>query len=391
MSRSTDPGHFFQTSASISESARRAAKASNSLGAPIRLGSKLLAILPCPESAGAIFVAESAGVARRLVLDTGVSSTTYRGPAAPLTSLALALHAGLLVAGCWDKRVWSWDVATGERRRVFTGQGDFVKAVLCVHVAGRDLLVSGGADAAILVWDLVSGERLHTLRGHARGVQDLALDPLDSSPDGAVVFSAGSEREVRRWRVSAASAAEVEESTPIVAHETSVYRMRFDAEAGELWTASADRTARCLARDEGWAAETTLAHPDFVRDIVLAEEAGFVVTACRDEEVRVWDRSVRFRILSRVYQLTGEQTGKLLHSYAGHYEEVTGLALLSARCVASISIDGTVRRWELTEVAFAAARTAAEEQGTGKAEPPAASAEGLTAEEEDELAALMDE
>jgi hypothetical protein len=59
-----------------------------------------------------------------------------------------------------------------------------------------------------------------------------------------------------------------------------------------MWTASADKTAKCLVRADGWKANLSLDHPDFVRDILVDEAGGWVVTACRDEEVRVWNRSV---------------------------------------------------------------------------------------------------
>ena len=95
MSRSTDPGHFFQTrsgpkyrpncslielligpSHSLAETTRKASKSKNNFGSPIRLQSKILAVIADPEHAGAIYVAESAGTARRVVLDVGESPST---------------------------------------------------------------------------------------------------------------------------------------------------------------------------------------------------------------------------------------------------------------------------------------------------------------------------
>lgn len=78
----------------------------------------------------------------------------------------------------------------------------------------------------------------------------------------------------------------------LLVHDTSVYKLLFDAD-GDLWTASADKTAKCLVRDDAWKPNLTLKHPDFVRDVVVHEQGGWVITACRDEEVRVWNRSVR--------------------------------------------------------------------------------------------------
>ena len=136
------------------------------------------------------------------------------------------------------------------------------------------------------------------LKGHSRGIQDLAIDPAIYGHDSTTVtiFSAGSDREIRRWRIGALEAAELEGERPIVEHETSVYRIVFDAD-GDLWTASADGMVKCLGRERGWKADTVLRHPDFVRDVAIEERGGWVVSVCRDEEVRVWNRAV-CRLLS---------------------------------------------------------------------------------------------
>ncbi|KAK4982289.1 hypothetical protein LTR66_009354 [Elasticomyces elasticus] len=265
------------------------------------------------------------------------------------------------------------------------GHNDFLKALLCVTVAGKELLISGGADAVIIVWEIATGMKLHTLKGHARGIQDLAVDPLSLPAEGGIVaneitfFSAGSERDIRCWRLTADSAVETDESAadPIFAHETSVYRLVFDSE-GDLWTASADKTAKHLVRTRSWEADTVLQHPDFVRDIKLSNDERWVVTACRDEEVRVWDAG----------------SGELYHVYSGHYEEVTGLLVLGrGDGVVSVSIDGTVRRWSLQQQDLTKARLDAEkaEQGLLEEKVEAGEKSLLTAEEEAELAELMDE
>lgn len=239
--------------------------------------------------------------------------------------------------------------------------------------------MSGSADATIMVWDVASGEKLHTLKGHARGVLALALDPIDSSPGGETVtiFSAGSDREIRRWRVALEDTVEIgdEARKPILAHETSVDAVHLDAD-GDLWTASADRTAKCLARSRGWVHDTKLEHPDFVRDVAVDEEGGWVVTACRDEGVRVWERA----------------SGNLKHVFDGHFEEVTGLVMLEEQKVVSVSIDGTVRQWSLKGSDLARAIQDAEDEKSGKTKEVVEKKEGMmTEEEERELAELMED
>ena len=90
MLRSTDPENFFQTTLvayrfllerrsrltscrdSIAEASRKAIKAKNNNGNPIRLASKILAVIADPSDVGRVYVAEAAGTARRVTLEVGM-------------------------------------------------------------------------------------------------------------------------------------------------------------------------------------------------------------------------------------------------------------------------------------------------------------------------------
>lgn len=329
---------------------------------------------------------------------TGTISHTYRpstSQLAPLTCLAVGGKSGerKLYAGCWDKHIYCWDIegssATSTATKRLSGHTDFVKAVLSITLNGKEILVSASADATLIVWDPSTDTRLTILKGHSRGVQALALESIESTENTqyATVFSGDSNREIRRWHISSTSSFEIPtigpadaEATsldidPLVVHETSIYTLHFDSNL-DLYTASADKSAKVLARNRNWEADTTLPHPDFVRDIAIDEQGGWIITACRDEEVRIWDSG----------------TGDLHHVYSGHYEEVTGVLVLPNAKVISVSIDGTVRQWSLKPQDLERAREAArtevlEEDGEKKVEKKSL----MTAEEEAELAELMDD
>ncbi|CZS99783.1 hypothetical protein WAI453_003556 [Rhynchosporium graminicola] len=391
MSVSDDPGHFFQTDASESIRARRAAKSGNKYGDPIVLQSKILSCVPDPFSSTSIYIAESAGCVRKINLETRKTAIAYKGPKSPVTSVAIGGKGGaILFGGCWDKDIWSWDRESGTPARRFKGHSDFVKAIICVRLGGKDILISGGADKKIFVWDTATGERLHTLRDKSdtmMALQDLAIDPEESTESEIVLVSSSSDPHIRRWRISLASAEQILDSAPetealknpakstILEHETSVYRVRFfgDDEDSDLWTASADGTAKCLSRAKNWTTEETYEHGDYIRDVVVTGD--WVVTTGRDEDVKVWDRA----------------TGKLCHIYDGHYQEVTGLLLLGEKKVASVSIDGTIRTWGLSKPDLEKAKIEVEARQKVVVEEKAQPKNGLlTAEEEAELAELMD-
>lgn len=190
-----------------------------------------------------------------------------------------------------------------------------------------------------------------------------------------MIFSAGSDREIRRWRISdnLLAASEIETDKPVLQHETSVYRLFFDAD-DDLWTASADGSVKCLSRERGWLADTMLVHGDYVRAVAVDERGGWVMSAGRDEDVKVWDRA----------------SGKLHHTFTGHFEEITGM-LLTGQTLVTVSIDATIRQWSLRAKDLGSAVRKAEEAkiGVEKEVKVAQKRVSITDDEEKELADLM--
>ncbi|USW53065.1 Putative WD40/YVTN repeat-like-containing domain superfamily [Septoria linicola] len=383
MSRSNDPGHYFQTTDALATTERKAAKSRNKHGDPIELSSKVLAAIADPSNDNAVYVAEAVGEIRRVDLESRKVSKIFDQSAAPLTCLTICPITKTLFTGSWDKVIYAIPLDDPSSVRKLSGHSDFLKCVLATSLKGKPILISGSADATIIVWDIESGKQLYKLKGHNKALADLTLDPLslptgsNTPGDSLALFSSSSDREIRRWHISLESASELSESLekPIRAHDTSVYRLHWDSE-GDLWTASADKTVKHLVRSRDWEADTTLQHPDFVRDVVVFEDLGLVVTACRDEEVRVWEIS----------------SGKLVCTYTGHYEEVTALVAVGGREVVSVSIDGTVRQWSLERKAmleFEEELKKEEVSGESAENEKKAAGSMLTAEEEAELAELM--
>ncbi|KAI1826879.1 WD40-repeat-containing domain protein [Xylaria intraflava] len=386
---STD--HFFQTDAEQAQTDRRAAKASNKNGNPIELKSKLLAAVPDPSAPGSLLIAESTGSVRKINVDSGETTHVFRGPSAPVTCVAVGgLGNSTVFAGSWDKHIWSWDRETKAPGRKYSGHTDFVKAVTCVKIGSKDCLISGGADKKIIVWDIATGSRIHVIQDQVvsmMSIQALVIDPLESTPETAVLVSASSDPHIRRWRITDSAVEQIQEASPsepnslrhtILEHDTTVYKLLFDTEGEEvdLWTSSGDGTAKCLSRQKGFTTEDIIKHGGHVRAVAVTDQ--WVITAGRDEDVKVWDRA----------------SGKLYCVLEGHYNEVTDLVILDQGSrVVSVSIDGTVRTWPLDKSELDKVNKEREERANGvKKEVSEEAADGLmTAEEEAELAALMED
>lgn len=175
-----------------------------------------------------------------------------------------------------------------------------MKALIYTNILpSKPLLISASADSSVIIWNPRTGERYHTLKGHVRGVQSLAIDPVASTTERIVLYSGGSNREIKRWFITATSAKEDKEGE-ILQHETSLNQIRFLGDEGEpdMWTASSDTTVKRFERQELDAkngkvqADTVLDHSDFANDVVMDQTGQWIATACSDEEIRIWNAGV---------------------------------------------------------------------------------------------------
>jgi WD40 repeat protein len=108
-----------------------------------------------------------------------------------------------------------------------------VKSLAFVPSLGT--LLSGSADASLRVWSHKGTSKpilLHTLKGHSRGIEDIAIDWSTSTQDQVTVFTASSDRTIRKWKVSIEASSE--DGEPLIIHETSVYAIKVDQD--DIWT-----------------------------------------------------------------------------------------------------------------------------------------------------------
>lgn len=375
-----------------------------------------------------IFTAEAGRLARCTHLETGDALATYTQHGGPVTSLAIIpVQPGrtLLCTASWDRHLRFW---ASERAASVP--------LLCVRDASTDLLkalhfdaqhavlCSGGSDKTVRLWNLQpvivwartlseqawlgasesAAPPLPPLVGsyqaHTRPVVSLAsMPPAPASssqwaPDvralhgSLVLWSADSMGRVLQVHWDPASQ-RCNVMRELDGPETNVHQLAlawrvYDTETYTLdvWCTSSDHTVRRFplsshARDAvlpgrvsqaGPAqgsqppvrADVCLTVPVGVRSVLPLDDA--VVLGCADGTIQLWSGGACVSVLD------------------GHWHEVTFLGVwqrAEAPWLVSASLDGTVRRWPWAHLW----------EQRSASEAPAV----LTAEEEAELAALLDE
>ncbi|KAI9022771.1 WD40-repeat-containing domain protein [Phycomyces nitens] len=349
----TEAGNFFQTDQDIAKQKLKAEKYNYIVGDAIKLSSKGLDLIVVDDNYA--YVAESGFIAKRINLKVKlmVTNKLFKDHTGPVTSLALSGDGKYLWTGSWDKTIKKWNTSTGECLLTLRGHTDFVKTILLV---GR-YLYSGSSDNHIFQWDISADKPSCTavFKGHSRPVESLSL-----SPDGRYMFSASTDLTVKKWDLESKICVQT-----FVGHDTSIYCVK--AGEDEIWTASADKSARRWNTETG-AVDTVLEHPDRVKSLVLA--GPYIVTGASDDLIRVWDVA----------------SGKLVSTIDGHFDEVSALAAVGSN-IYSVSLDCSLRRWSITASAL---KEYNDQMLTKKKEKEKKEKEsGLTEEEERELAELM--
>jgi len=298
--------------------------------------------------------------------------------------------------------VYAWPLphaSTNQPSKIFRGHEDFVKSL--VAIPGTSLLASGSADLKIIIWDTSLGVQVTTVHWHGSSPLAIAFGGQPSA-DVYRMYSGDSIGQIVAWDLKLEipvrndmvdiplnrptedlireDGGDLKHFRP---HDTGVFDIKLlgaNINDVEVWTASADRTSRLVSLATG-ATDLILQHPDFVKCVLPIPALSFVVTACRDGDVRIWNSA----------------TGELKYRLLGHWAEVTGIVLRgsgASASLATVGIDGTMRSWCLNKDEL---ETAATEGGALAArnwileEEPAKTSIQLTAEEEAELADLMDD
>ncbi|THH04696.1 hypothetical protein EW145_g5333 [Phellinidium pouzarii] len=401
-----DENHFFRTETDLvtEEARKRKAARTKHLGAPIDVPGKPLAI---QIKGSELWVAQSDHVVRKLDLESGAISQVYRGHTGPVTVLALLDDPidknapPLLISGSWDKAVNIWDTKDKSLISSTDAHSDFIKCVF--PLPELKLLISSGSDKVVRFWDMTDPrskkplKNLGVISAHTRPVQCVAADVHSSS--SATLYTADSMGVILIWTLERVyGEVPICRATQIGAldiHRTGVNDLWYGH--GQLWSGSSDETAILTHHPPPSTPIPTnarkpvapLTHPEAVKAILplALTPVGepLLLTASGDA--------------LRLYDVNDPTAPELLSTTDAHWLNVTALRLWFRRTadkggrvgveswIVSASLDGTVRRWRLADLI------------SPPKEPPKQPAEEtkltsstqLTAEEEAELAELMED
>ncbi|RHY61240.1 hypothetical protein DYB26_004834 [Aphanomyces astaci] len=165
-------------------------------------------------------------------------------------------YSSLAVTGSFDKTCRVWDTTTGMCKQVLTGHEGEVVSV--GFNASGSRVGSCSMDCTATVWDVETGKAEFDLTGHAAEVACFAFDGSKSSS----FMATGMGR--------------------------TVMQVAFSRQGGRLVSAGADHTSRVWHAQTGECLQVLRGHEDQVFAAHFAYDGATVVTASKDNAVRVF-------------------------------------------------------------------------------------------------------
>jgi WD40 repeat protein len=105
----------------------------------------------------------------------------------------------LLVTGCADGKIQTWDTRTWTPSRTFTTAEPVNSQRIRSMALSPDgsLVAAGLINGTVHVWEVGSGKHLFEVNEHTREVEALIF-----TPDGKALVSAGHEQSLRLWNIA---------------------------------------------------------------------------------------------------------------------------------------------------------------------------------------------
>ncbi|MEM7394260.1 MAG: WD40 repeat domain-containing protein, partial [Verrucomicrobiota bacterium] len=215
-----------------------------------------------------------------------------------LIDMVMSPDSRYLATTSWDHNIVLWDLASGERAKVFRHHREDIMAIAFSQQGGK--LVSISQDGTIRVWDVASGEQDYLMPHSMNHVGAIAVNP-----DGKTVAAVGALKQVLVWRDGKLKDWEIglgaDGELDYVDHLTSVKKdvtsLAFSPRSGRLAIGGQDRLVHIWDIDQRRLVSVLAGHEQPIVTLNFSNDGLRLFSSSSDQTMRVWDPATGREIL----------------------------------------------------------------------------------------------
>ena len=327
--------YFFQSDKSIQQEQELKLKRTNKNGDPISLSTKIISSHLVVEQ-DSLFCGLSNGTIQLLELRGWRKGKNLSVSNSPISSLTYCSKESLLICGSWDKKIRIWKQCADEfvLLNILDEHADYVQSLLYCERSCR--LFSGCFSGKFYVWDVDKNPSLiSTVQLHRRSIEQII-----EIPNTTYIATASSDTTIKIFDYNQL----IVKSELVGGHQTNVSCISCTDNLG-IFSGSADKSVIQWDIEE---IENNSPSSPIPNDLKISRSG--------QVEIGEWVTAITTTVHGIVY--AGCENGKIfsidgnemriLGCFDGHFDRVTGLSIYSSFLV-SCSLDGTIRRWSMSE------------------------------------------
>jgi WD40 repeat protein len=201
-------------------------------------------------------------------------------PTDVITCLAISPDNTILVGGSW-KKIWVWNLQTGEIIRSIEGLSHWVLSVAISPNGNK--LVSGSADKTIKVWNLKTGKLIHELidlSWYSNWITAVAI-----TPDGKTIVSGSTTKTIKIWDLNTGK---LNETLQDPKELSSVLSLCISHDGKVIACGSTNNKITLWNLDSGQFIRSIEGHSAWIQSLSITSDNTTLISGSRDGVVKFW-------------------------------------------------------------------------------------------------------
>ncbi|ODV67202.1 WD domain protein [Hyphopichia burtonii NRRL Y-1933] len=193
------------------------------------------------------------------------------------------------------------------------------------------------SDSTIKIYSTDTGEKVSELRGHTKGISDIAFSPINPN----IIASCSDDMTIRLWSINKGKCIKI-----LKKHTYHVTTIKFILKGNILISGSADETVTIWDLSSGRSLKTLAAHSDPVSSIGLTPDNTIIISASYDGLMRLFDLELGQCLKTLVYNSASHGTATASTNDVVNFPISNVEISPNGKYILSSSLDGKIRLWD---------------------------------------------